>query len=251
MLDKINKNFKNWKKLDFVWIILTTIIMILASIALWDKTDNTISMFALVGTVMGMINVILVAKREVYVNIITAIIGEIAMGICYLHWNLLGNAVLNLAIFLPSNIAFLYWIKRSKDNTVPTFRLSNKKRIVLIVLTLVITLLLGLTFANIDATTPYIGEFLNADFYGGNNPMPYIDAFTFIANIIALVLMYLLYTEQWHLWVFVDVATLIIWIITAIKSGSLMAITYCVMYACWLLNAIYGIRNWKKDQKIK
>ena len=245
------KNFKNWKKIDFVWITLTTVIMIIASIVLWDKTNNTISMLALIGTVMGMINVILVAKREVYVNIATAILCEIAMGICYLHWNLLGNAILNLAIFLPSNIAFIYWLKKEKDNTVPTFRLSTKKRVILVVTTIFITLALGFVFVNIDASTPYIGEFLNADFYGGNNPMPYIDAFTLIANIIALALMYLLYTEQWHLWVIVDIATLIIWIITAMKSDSLIAITYCIMYACWLVNAVYGLKNWEKGQQIK
>ncbi|MCL2860514.1 MAG: nicotinamide riboside transporter PnuC [Oscillospiraceae bacterium] len=251
MLNKVMENFKKWKAIDFFWIALTTIIMILASIILWDKTDNKISMLSLIGTVMGMINVILVAKREVYMNIITAIIGEIAMGICYLHWNLLGNAVLNLAIFLPSNFAFIYWLKREKNNIVPTFRLNNKKRIILVIVTLAITLLLGLIFANINTSTPFIGDFLNADFYGGNNPMPYIDAFTLIANIIALVLMYLLYTEQWYLWVIVDVATLIIWIITATKSGSSSAIAYCVMYACWLINAVYGIKNWRKNQQIK
>ena len=249
MLNKIMKNFENWKKVDFAWIILTTIIMTISSIVLWDKTSNTISIFALIGTVMGMINVILVAKREVYLNILTAIICEVAMGICYLHWNLLGNAVLNLAIFLPSNIAFIYWIRKAKNNTVPTFRLSNKKRIVMITITLFITLILGLIFANIDTNTPYIGEFLNSDFYGGNNPMPYIDAFTFISNIAALVLMYMLYIEQWYLWVVVDFSTLIIWIITAIKSGSGSAITYTIMYACWLINAIYGIKNWENDYK--
>lgn len=251
MLNKIMKNFKSWKKTDFFWLGLTTIIMIVASIILWDKTDNRISMLALIGTVMGMINVILVAKQEVYVNIVTAIIGEIAMGICYLHWNLLGNAILNLAIFLPSNIAFIYWIKKEKDNTVPTFRLNNKKRTILIITTLFFTLLLGLAFTNIDASTPYIGEFLNSDFYGGNNPMPFIDAFTLIANIIALGLMYFLYTEQWHLWVIVDVFTLILWIFTVMQDSSLVAITYCIMYTCWLINAVYGIKNWTKNQQIK
>lgn len=251
MLSKIMKNFKNWSKIDFFWLSLTVIIMIIASIILWDKSNNKISMLSLIGTVMGMINVILVAKQEVYLNIITAIIGEIAMGICYLHWNLLGNAILNLAIFLPSNIAFIYWIKNEKDNKVPSFRLNNKNRIYLTIGVLVITILLGLVFANIDASTPYIGDFLNADFYGGNNPMPYIDAFTLIANIIALILMYLLYIEQWYLWVIIDVFTLILWVTTVMKDSSLVAVTYCVMYVCWLINAIYGVKNWKENQQIK
>ena len=57
----------------------------------------------------------------------------------------------------------------------------------------------------VDSETPIIGEFMNAQFYGGNNPAPYLDAFSFIANITALVLMYCLFIEQWYLWVLVDI----------------------------------------------
>jgi len=163
----------------------------------WDTSENRISVVVLAGTVLGMLNVILVAKCEVCVNITTAVIAEIAMGICYLHWNMLGNAILNLFIFLPSNIAFIHWVKKQKDNTVPVSKLTTKSKVLLSAIILAITVGGGLWLSTVNADTPIIGEFMNAQFYGGNNPAPYLDAFSFIANITALVLMYCLFIEQW------------------------------------------------------
>jgi nicotinamide mononucleotide transporter len=188
-----------------------------------------------------MFNVILVAKCEVWVNITTAVIVEIAMGICYLHWNMLGNGMLNLLIFLPSNIAFVYWIKKQKDNTVPVRKLSTKWKAILSVIILTITVIGGFWLSTVNSETPIIGEFMNAQFYGGNNPAPYLDAFSFSANITALVLMYCLFIEQWYLWVLVDIITLAMWIITAVLAPSLIAYNYVAIYALWLLNAIYDV----------
>jgi len=217
----------------------------------WDTSENWISVIVLIGTVLGMFNVILVAKCEVWVNITTAVIVEIAMGICYLHWNMLGNAILNLFIFLPSNIAFVYWVKKQKDNTVPVRKLNMKWKAILTGTILTITIIGGFWLSTVNADTPIIGEFMNAQFYGGNNHAPYLDAFSFIANITALVLMYCLFIEQWYLWVIVDVITLAMWILTAIKDPSLIAYNYVVMYALWLFNAIYGVKCWKKSLKTK
>jgi len=216
----------------------------------WDTSENWISVIVLVGTVLGMFNVILVAKCEVWVNITTAVIVEIAMGVCYLHWNMLGNAILNLFIFLPSNIAFVNWIKKQKDNTVPVRKLNRKWKMILTVIILAITAIGGFWLSTVNAETPIIGEFMNAEFYGGNNPAPYLDAFSFIANITALILMYCLFIEQWYLWVLVDVITLSMWFLTATKDPSLIAYNYVAMYALWLLNAIYGVKCWNKSIKM-
>jgi len=198
-----------------------------------------------------MFNVILVAKCEVWINITTAVIGEIAMGICYLHWNMLGNGILNLLIFLPSNIAFVYWVKKQKDNTVPVRKLKMKWKAIIALIVLAITAVCGYWLSTVNASTPVIGDFMNAQFYGGNSPAPYLDAFTFIANIAALILMYSLFIEQWYLWVLVDAVTLVMWILTAAKDPSLSAYGFVAMYVMWLLNAIYGVRNWRKSLKTK
>jgi hypothetical protein len=48
----------------------------------------------------------------------------------------------------------------------------------------------------------------------------------------------------------VDAITLAMWILTAVKDPSLIAYNYVAMYALWLLNAIYGVKCWKKSLKI-
>ena len=240
-------NFKKWTKTDLIWTGISLSIITCVCLLTWDTSENWISIVVLAGTVLGMFNVILVAKCEVWVNIATAVLVEIAMGICYLHWNMLGNAMLNLFVFLPSNIAFVHWIKKQNDNTVPISKLNLKWKTILTAAILTITVIVGLWLTTVNSETPIIGEFMNAQFYGGNNPAPFLDAFAFIANITALVLMYCLFIEQWYLWVLVDAITLTMWIITAAKDQSLVAYSYVVMYALWLLNAIYGVKCWKQS----
>jgi len=249
MKERILVNFRKWTKLDLAWTAFSLLTISCVCIMTWDSTDNWFSLIVLAGTVFGMFNVILVAKCEVWVNIATAVLAETAMGICYLHWNMLGNAILNLFIFLPSNIAFVHWIKKQKDNTVPVSKLRAKWKVLLTVTMLAITAAGGFWLSTVNADTPIIGEFMNAQFYNGSNPAPYLDAFSFIANITALVLMYCLLIEQWYLWVIVDAITLVMWIVTAVKDPSLTAYSYVAMYALWLLNAVYGVRCWKKSLK--
>lgn len=244
-------NFKNWSKGDISWTLVSIIVITLVCIFTWDSSSNWISILVLIGTVFGMMNVILVAKCEVWVNITTAVLNEVAMGICYLHWNMLGNAMLNLLIFLPSNVAFIYWIKKQRDNTVPVRRLKIKWITILTAIILVLTVVGGIWLSTVNPDTPIVGNFMNAQFYGGSNPAPYLDAFSFIANIVALVLMYALFIEQWYLWVFVDLITLGMWILTASKDQSLSSYSYVTMYVFWLLNAIYGVRCWQKSLKLK
>ena len=242
-------NFKKWTKIDIIWTAFSMLVITSVCVFTWDVTDHWVSAFVTVGTVLGMFNVILVAKCEVWVNITTAVLVEIAMGICYLHWNMLGNAILNLFIFLPSNIAFIYWVKKQKDNTVPVFKLNMKWKIILIAIMFTLTFCGGYWLSTVNSETPIVGEFMNAQFYGGNNPAPYLDAFSFIANITALILMYCLFIEQWYLWVIVDAITLTMWIITASNDPSSVAYSYVAMYVLWLLNAVFGVWCWRKSIK--
>ncbi|MDR1438978.1 MAG: nicotinamide riboside transporter PnuC [Clostridiales bacterium] len=245
------KNFKSWSRLDILWTVFSLAAITYVCILTWDSSDHRYSTLSLFGTVFGMLNVILVAKCEVWVNITTAVLVEVAMGICYLHWNMLGNAVLNLFIFLPSNAAFIHWAKKQRNNTVPVRKLSAKWRAILASVTVVIAIVGGVWLSGINAQTPIVGEFMNAQFYGGSNPAPYLDAFSFIANIMALVLMYCLFIEQWYLWALVDAIALAMWIVTAANDPSMIAYNYAAMYLLWLLNAIYGVHCWRKSMKTK
>ena len=60
-----------------------------------------------------------------------------------------------------------------------------------------------------------------------------------VFSIVANVLMVLRYREQWALWIIVDVVTVIMWMI----AGDLLM---TVMWAIYLINAVYGWVMWTK-----
>ena len=72
--------------------------------------------------------------------------------------------------------------------------------------------------------------------------MPYLDATTVSLAIIAQLLMIWRYREQWAMWIAINVASLIMFIM--LQQWAMVA-----MYIAWLINAFYGWYNWTKLQK--
>lgn len=72
-----------------------------------------------------------------------------------------------------------------------------------------------------------------------DDPQPYLDAFTTVPALFAQILMILVYREQWHLWMVVNVLAFFMWL----KAGD-----YCiaVQYIFWCANCIYGYYHWTR-----
>lgn len=72
--------------------------------------------------------------------------------------------------------------------------------------------------------------------------LSYLDAFTTSLSVIAQLLMVWRYREQWAIWILIDVANLIMFVM--LKNWSMIA-----MYIAWTINALYGWYNWTKLNK--
>lgn len=72
--------------------------------------------------------------------------------------------------------------------------------------------------------------------------LSYLDAFTISLSVIAQLLMVWRYREQWAIWILIDVANLIMFVM--LKNWSMIA-----MYIAWTINALYGWYNWTKLNK--
>ena len=72
-----------------------------------------------------------------------------------------------------------------------------------------------------------------------DDPQPYLDAFTTVPALFAQILMILVYREQWHLWMIVNVLAFFMWL----NAGD-----YCiaVQYIFWCANCIYGYYHWTR-----
>lgn len=135
----------------------------------------------------------------------------------------------NIFYFVTCILGVFIW---KKNMTAETQQVKAKK---LTVMQIVITAVI------ITICTIALGYF--GDVCLGNT-LPYYDAFTNVAAIMAQILMVFRYREQWLVWIVIDVVCLIMFITLA--QWSMVA-----MYIAWTINAFYGWYNWNKLNKAK
>lgn len=119
------------------------------------------------------------------------------------------------------------WKKNMRKNEDGTEQVIAKKFkpwhwIATVVVTVVTTIILG-TFGEIIL----------------GSTLPYIDAFTVALAVIAQLLMVWRYREQWAVWIVIDIASLVMFVM--LGQWSMV-----VMYVAWTINAFYGWYNWTK-----
>ena len=71
-----------------------------------------------------------------------------------------------------------------------------------------------------------------------DDTQPYLDAFTTVPALVAQVLMILVYSEHWFIWLAVDILSVVLWL----RAGD-----WCMaaQYAFWCANCLYGLHRWK------
>lgn len=75
-----------------------------------------------------------------------------------------------------------------------------------------------------------------------DDPAPVLDAFTLVASLMAMTLMVKQYSEQWILWIIINVASIYMWVIPALdQPGSWSMVA---MWSVFLINSLYGAWKW-------
>ena len=135
-----------------------------------------------------------------------------------------GEVMLNALYYLPTQFIGLWvWGKhyRKQENQVEGLRMDAKH----------IAVWLTCSVAGIFAYK------LILDALGGNATL--LDSMSTVFSVVANILMVMRYREQWALWIIVDAVTVAMWII----AGDFLM---TVMWAIYLINAIYGWIMWTK-----
>ena len=74
-----------------------------------------------------------------------------------------------------------------------------------------------------------------------------LDALITTANITALIMMAMAYTEQWYIWTLVNLTAIIQWaVVLATAPDAGYAIVPLVKYSFYLLNGLNAIRIWMR-----
>lgn len=223
----LKNQYDDWNLFEKSWLIIFTITNLIL-FYLWQDT-----WLGLLASLTGMLTVVLVAKGKIS-NYYFGIINVIAYAYIAYQNRYFGEFMLNAFYFLPIQfIGLYYWLKhRNKNKTIDDVvvrSLSKNEKVIWGIITIFATIVYGLVLVQLG------------------NTLPFVDSSTTILSIIAMILMVKRTTEQWLLWIIVDIISIFMWMHIILQGGN--EITMVVMWTAYLVNAIYGYYNWKQLEK--
>lgn len=218
---KTKNYFSDWTLFEISWLIISTLTMLTLSIVWGD------SPMALISGVTGIISVVLCAKGKISTYAFACVNVGLYAIIAYQN-RLFGEVMLNGFYYLPMNIVGFYmWHKQKDDEGTVIARRLTAKQIILLVIGLLI------------AITAYWRVLVAL---GGN--LQLIDSITTVLSIVAFLLQIGRFIEQWILWMIINVFSITMWsLLLGAPEGS---VTMIIMFSAYLINGVYGFRNWLK-----
>ncbi len=217
----IRNEFKGWKLWEISWLIAACAIITGLSIYWGDNLMGIIS------ATTGVACVVCTGKGKLSAYIFGVINCALYAIISY-KAALYGETILNAVYYLPMQFyGFYVWHKNMDNETheVNKRHMNNKIRILYLLAIIVVTL-------GFAAFLKHIGD-----------AMPLIDSFTTVASVFAMIISIRMYSEQWWLWIFVDVCSVIMWA-TAYMNGN-DSIATLLMWIVYLGNAIIMCAKWE------
>lgn len=229
---KTRKNFwqqelSGWKLWEIIWLLATCAVIIAVSVVGGD------SLLGMISAVTGVANVVCTGKGKLSAFGF-GVINSILYAMISFQAQLYGETMLNVLYYLPMQfVGFWMWSKHMNQDTneVEKKCMNWNKRVVLVGSIVFGTLLYGFFLQ-------YIGD-----------QLPYIDAFTTVSSVIALILSVKMYAEQWWVWLIVDGISVYMWW-KDFSSGS-DNIATLFMWIMFVMNAVLMLIRWEKEAKPK
>lgn len=220
----IFSDFRGWNPLEYFWLALALLLVAIGSM--------NASQLEFAAALTNVLCVIQVAKGRMS-NYYWGLAGVILYAIVAYKQQFYGNAILN-AIYIPFQFWGLYEWRKALDN-------SNKSSfethddVAVKRLTPFKWGVVGVVFAVVFYSTwRYFDHIEDA--------APVLDAATLTLSLIAMTLMVRQYSEQWLLWIAVNIISIYMWVIPALdKPGSWAMVA---MWSVFLINSLYGAYKW-------
>lgn len=221
----IKNEVYGWSKLEVLWIIVASAIILGLSIY-WNE-----NIIGIIAALTGVICVILTGKGKIssyiFGTVNTVLYAYIAFGAKYY-----GEVMLNMLYYLPMNfVGFIMWKKNMNSETqeVEKRKLTYKWQALIAILCCICVYLYGLILKKL----------------GGS--LPFVDSMSTVLSVFAQILCVKRYMEQWLLWIVVDVVTVIMWIAAFFNGGE--SIATLIMWSIYLLNAVFMFVKWYRESK--
>lgn len=221
----LKQELTGWKKWEVLWLLLASCIITCLSLY-WG--DNGV---AIVSAVTGVICVILTGKGKLSAYIF-GLVNAVLYALIAYETKLYGETMLNLIYYVPMQFyGFYVWNKNLNTETyeVKKRHMTNKLRLLTLLSMVIGTYLYGLFLKSLG------------------DVMPFIDSFTTVSSVVAMIVSVKMYSEQWWIWIAVDVMTVIMWAIAYINGSE--SVSVLLMWIVYLFNAFIMCYKWEKEVK--
>lgn len=217
-----------------------------------------IEVIAGLGAIMGVTNTVLSANGSLW-TFLFGILDVVCCSIVTWDSGLMGNFGMHVFYFLPMQFVGLWqWRKRGAGikaevnaegekevAKVRARRLCPKHWAYLAVGFVLGTAATFAVLYFVDLEKFRAGSILEI-----NKQKILLDAIVVVLNIIGQILMSLAFTEQWYIWISVNVFSIMLWTNTLLSAeASSYTAVMALKYVFYLLNSVNGLRIWLKLAK--
>lgn len=227
MLKKIKKFFKNeisgWKKWEVIWLLAAC--LTITGISIWSGD----SFLGIISAVTGVISVVCTGKGKLSAYTF-GLINSILYAFISYRAKLYGETMLNALYYVPMQfVGFYVWNKHMNEETkeVQKRHMNAAGKVMLLGAMLLTTYLYGLLLR-------YLGD-----------AMPFVDSFTTASSVIAMIISVKMFSEQWWIWVAVDIFSVYMWWCDFSNGSDNMATL--LMWVIYLGNAVIMLIKWEKE----
>lgn len=223
-MKKILKNeLSGWKKLEITWLLSACIIIAGLSIY-WGDT-----IMGIISATTGVACVVCTGKGKLSAYFF-GLINCVLYAIISYNAKLYGETMLNAIYYVPMQfVGFYVWNKHmnEENHEVKKIHMTNMSRIIWLFVMIVTTIIYGFILKNLG------------------DAMPFVDSFTTVSSIIAMIVSVKMYSEQWWIWILVDVFSVYMWWCNfSIGNDNLATL---LMWVVYLGNAIIMCIKWEKE----
>ena len=227
MRNLLKNELTGWKLIEIFWLLLACAVITGLSIYWGD------SLMGIVSSVTGVACVVCTGKGKLSAYLF-GLINCVLYAIISYRATLYGETMLNALYYIPMQfVGLAVWSKHINSETgeVEKRKMRLRGLVLLIVAIAAGTYLYGLLLQQLG------------------DAMPFVDAFTTVSSVVAMIISVRMYAEQWWIWVAVDVFSVYMWWCD-FRSGSDNMATL-LMWVVYLGNAVIMLIKWEKEARQK
>ena len=225
MKNFLKNEISGWKPVEIVWTCLVCAVIWGLSVY-WDDTA-----WGIVSAVTGVLYTLLAGKGKLSAYIFGLVNCVLYAAISF-EARLYGETILNGLYYVPMMfVGFFAWRKNMDVETceVKKRHMTTGGRLWLVTVVVFFTVVFG-----------FVLKFMG-------DAMPFVDSFTTVSSVVAMVVSVKRYSEQWWIWLAVNIFSVYMWWCNFLAGSDNFATL--IMWIVYLLNGIFIMIKWERDLK--